>query len=116
VLARRVGVLLGSRFARAGWAAPVGRGRRRGDRPPGTASSRGSTTAGHDGGESIRRTEPALLGVVGTPLVRVSWDVDRAEWGSFRVDRMRPRIPGRSAVRSPWSGERDNRGQVTRQP
>lgn len=48
---------------------------------------------GHGGGESVRRTEPHRLVSWGRRWYLVAWDIDRADWRSFRVDRMRPRVP-----------------------
>jgi predicted DNA-binding transcriptional regulator YafY len=46
-----------------------------------------------DGDESLRHTEPHRLVVWGRRWYLVAWDIDRAEWRSFRVDRLRPRTP-----------------------
>jgi predicted DNA-binding transcriptional regulator YafY len=47
----------------------------------------------HDGGESLRVTEPHRLVHTGKRWYLVGWDVDRDDWRTFRVDRIRPRIP-----------------------
>jgi predicted DNA-binding transcriptional regulator YafY len=48
---------------------------------------------GHGGAESVRVTEPHELVIWGRRWYLVAWDVDRADWRTFRVDRMRPRTP-----------------------
>jgi predicted DNA-binding transcriptional regulator YafY len=48
---------------------------------------------GGDGGESLRRTEPHRLVHSGRRWYLLAWDLDRGDWRTFRVDRMRPRIP-----------------------
>ncbi|MFD6390079.1 helix-turn-helix transcriptional regulator [Nocardia sp. NPDC060259] len=47
----------------------------------------------HTGRISVRDTEPDSLVNVSRHWYLVAWDVDRADWRSFRVDRLRPRIP-----------------------
>ncbi|MBP2329805.1 putative DNA-binding transcriptional regulator YafY [Kibdelosporangium banguiense] len=47
----------------------------------------------HDGSESLRTTEPHRLVHTGKRWYLVGWDIDRADWRTFRVDRVRPRIP-----------------------
>ncbi|SDW65943.1 Predicted DNA-binding transcriptional regulator YafY, contains an HTH and WYL domains [Amycolatopsis xylanica] len=47
----------------------------------------------HDGAESVRRVEPYRLVSWGRRWYLVAWDAERADWRSFRVDRMSPRIP-----------------------
>ncbi|MGW6422193.1 helix-turn-helix transcriptional regulator [Nocardia sp. NPDC055053] len=47
----------------------------------------------HTGRSSVRDTEPDSLVNVSRHWYLVAWDVDRADWRSFRVDRLRPRIP-----------------------
>ncbi|MEV6640736.1 YafY family protein [Amycolatopsis sp. NPDC051371] len=42
---------------------------------------------------SLRRAEPHHLVTRGGRWYLVAWDVDRADWRTFRVDRMTPRIP-----------------------
>ncbi|MFK5690647.1 helix-turn-helix transcriptional regulator [Ornithinimicrobium sp. LYQ92] len=46
-----------------------------------------------DGTASLRRTEPHRLLSRGGRWYAVVWDLDRADWRTFRVDRMTPRIP-----------------------
>ena len=46
-----------------------------------------------DGSEGVRRTEPHRLLHTGRRWYLVAWDIDRADWRTFRVDRLRPRIP-----------------------
>jgi predicted DNA-binding transcriptional regulator YafY len=48
---------------------------------------------GRDGGETLRRTEPHRLVHAGRRWYLLAWDLDRGDWRTFRVDRMRPRIP-----------------------
>lgn len=48
---------------------------------------------GHTGGESVRVTEPHQLVAWGRRWYLVAWDVERDDWRTFRLDRMRPRIP-----------------------
>ncbi|PRX43874.1 putative DNA-binding transcriptional regulator YafY [Prauserella shujinwangii] len=49
--------------------------------------------AGHGGAESVRTVEPHRLVNWGRRWYLVAWDLDRADWRTFRVDRLRPRIP-----------------------
>jgi predicted DNA-binding transcriptional regulator YafY len=46
-----------------------------------------------DGSTSTRAVEPHRLAHVGRRWYLVAWDVDREDWRTYRVDRMRPRIP-----------------------
>lgn len=46
-----------------------------------------------DGAESVRRTEPHRLVSRGRRWYLVAWDLDRDDWRTFRVDRLRPRTP-----------------------
>ncbi|MBO3749672.1 YafY family transcriptional regulator [Streptosporangiaceae bacterium NEAU-GS5] len=48
---------------------------------------------GHDGGESVRVTEPHRLVHTGRRWYLVAWDLERDDWRTFRVDRIRPRTP-----------------------
>jgi predicted DNA-binding transcriptional regulator YafY len=48
---------------------------------------------GHGGAERVRVTEPHELVIWGRRWYLVAWDVERADWRTFRVDRMRPRTP-----------------------
>jgi predicted DNA-binding transcriptional regulator YafY len=48
---------------------------------------------GQDGGETLRRTEPHRLVHGGRRWYLLAWDLDRGDWRTFRVDRLRPRIP-----------------------
>jgi predicted DNA-binding transcriptional regulator YafY len=48
---------------------------------------------GHGGEESVRVTEPHRLVNWGRRWYLVAWDVDRADWRTFRVDRLEPKIP-----------------------
>ncbi|TDC79974.1 helix-turn-helix transcriptional regulator [Streptomyces hainanensis] len=57
----------------------------------------------HQGEESRRATEPHRLVHSGRRWYLVGWDVDRADWRTYRVDRLRPRTPNgpRFAPRDP---------------
>ena len=46
-----------------------------------------------EGAGSLRRVEPHRLVSRGGRWYAVAWDLDRAAWRTFRVDRMRPRTP-----------------------
>ncbi|MGW1275003.1 helix-turn-helix transcriptional regulator, partial [Streptomyces sp. NPDC002491] len=48
---------------------------------------------GHDGGETRRTVEPHRLVCTERRWYLVAWDLDRADWRTFRVDRMTPRPP-----------------------
>ncbi|MET8847861.1 WYL domain-containing protein [Amycolatopsis sp. NPDC004625] len=47
----------------------------------------------HDGTGSLRTTEPHRLVHTGRRWYLVGWDTDRADWRTYRVDRLRPRTP-----------------------
>ncbi|SFQ42420.1 Predicted DNA-binding transcriptional regulator YafY, contains an HTH and WYL domains [Amycolatopsis arida] len=47
----------------------------------------------HDGRADLRTVEPHRLVHTGRRWYLVAWDVDRADWRTFRVDRLRPRTP-----------------------
>jgi len=47
----------------------------------------------HDGTDSIRDTEPHRLVHTGRRWYLVGWDTARRDWRTYRVDRIRPRIP-----------------------
>ncbi|MEU3946848.1 YafY family protein [Streptomyces sp. NPDC029526] len=47
----------------------------------------------HDGAESRRTVEPHRLVCSESRWYLVAWDLDRADWRTFRVDRMEPRPP-----------------------
>ncbi|GHG50982.1 DNA-binding transcriptional regulator [Amycolatopsis bullii] len=47
----------------------------------------------HDGTESVRTTEPHRLVHTGRRWYLIGWDVDRADWRTYRVDRLDPRTP-----------------------
>jgi predicted DNA-binding transcriptional regulator YafY len=47
----------------------------------------------HDGTAGVRTTEPHRLVHDGRRWYLVAWDVDRADWRTFRVDRIVPRVP-----------------------
>lgn len=60
----------------------------------------------HSGEGSLRVTEPYRLAHAGRRWYLVAWDVDRADWRTFRVDRVELRTPTgpRFAVREPPDG------------
>ncbi|UJW33085.1 YafY family transcriptional regulator [Saccharothrix sp. AJ9571] len=62
--------------------------------------------ANHDGSESRRQAEPHSVVHMGRRWYLVAWDVDRQDWRTFRVDRIRPRTPNgrRFAPRQPPEG------------
>jgi predicted DNA-binding transcriptional regulator YafY len=47
----------------------------------------------HDGTGSVRDVEPHRMVSWGRRWYLVAWDADREDWRTFRVDRMRPRLP-----------------------
>jgi predicted DNA-binding transcriptional regulator YafY len=47
----------------------------------------------HDGTEAVRTVEPHRLAHLRGRWYLVAWDLDRADWRTFRVDRMTPRTP-----------------------
>ena len=47
----------------------------------------------HDGSEAVRTVEPHRLAHLRGRWYLVAWDLDRADWRTFRVDRMTPRTP-----------------------
>lgn len=47
----------------------------------------------HDGEASVRDAEPHRLVHTGRRWYLVAWDTDRRDWRTYRVDRIRPRIP-----------------------
>jgi predicted DNA-binding transcriptional regulator YafY len=47
----------------------------------------------HDGRQTMRTTEPQRLVVWGRRWYLLGWDVDRANWRTFRVDRIKPKTP-----------------------
>ncbi|MFD0366083.1 helix-turn-helix transcriptional regulator [Nocardia sp. GCM10030253] len=47
----------------------------------------------HDGTASLRTTEPHRLAHTGRHWYLIAWDLDRADWRTYRVDRLHPRIP-----------------------
>ncbi|MFC7622996.1 helix-turn-helix transcriptional regulator [Microlunatus sp. GCM10028923] len=48
---------------------------------------------GHDGATSSRSVEPHTLVYTGRRWYLLAWDRDRADWRSFRADRVVPRLP-----------------------
>ncbi|TDB76278.1 YafY family protein [Micromonospora sp. KC723] len=61
----------------------------------------------HDGGTSIRVTEPHRLVHTGRRWYLVAWDLDRAGWRTFRADRLTPHVPTgpRFTPRQPPGGD-----------
>ncbi|WP_454198960.1 helix-turn-helix transcriptional regulator [Nocardia sp. Marseille-Q1738] len=61
----------------------------------------------HDGTPSLRTVEPHTLVHFSRHWYLVAWDVDRADWRTFRVDRITPRIPPgpRFTPREPPEGD-----------
>jgi predicted DNA-binding transcriptional regulator YafY len=47
----------------------------------------------HDGRHTVRIAEPQRLVVWGRRWYLLAWDVDRANWRTFRVDRIKTKIP-----------------------
>jgi predicted DNA-binding transcriptional regulator YafY len=47
----------------------------------------------HDGAETIRTTEPHRLVHTGRRWYLIAYDLERQDWRTFRVDRLRPRRP-----------------------
>jgi predicted DNA-binding transcriptional regulator YafY len=47
----------------------------------------------HDGSDSVRDVEPHRVVSWGRRWYLVAWDAGREDWRTFRVDRMRPRLP-----------------------
>jgi predicted DNA-binding transcriptional regulator YafY len=48
---------------------------------------------GRDGGAAVRSVEPHRLVYTGRRWYLLAWDRDRADWRTFRADRIRPRPP-----------------------
>jgi predicted DNA-binding transcriptional regulator YafY len=46
-----------------------------------------------EGAATVRTTEPHRLVATGRRWYLVAWDLDRDDWRTFRVDRVRPRVP-----------------------
>jgi predicted DNA-binding transcriptional regulator YafY len=61
----------------------------------------------HDGSATIRTVEPHRLVHDRGRWYLVAWDVDRADWRTFRADRIQPRVPTgpRFAPREPPGGD-----------
>ena len=49
--------------------------------------------AGRDGEATVRSVEPHRLVYTGRRWYLLAWDRDRADWRTFRADRIRPRVP-----------------------
>ncbi|WP_433133281.1 helix-turn-helix transcriptional regulator [Micromonospora sp. CA-240977] len=63
--------------------------------------------AGHDGTATVRDVEPYRLVYTGRRWYLLGWDTDRADWRTFRADRIRPRSPTgpRFTPREPPGGD-----------
>ncbi|MFD3547927.1 helix-turn-helix transcriptional regulator [Streptomyces sp. NPDC058655] len=59
----------------------------------GESGDAGSCEGGGRGGSVPRRAEPHHLVTWGGRWYLVAWDLDRADWRTFRVDRITPKIP-----------------------
>jgi predicted DNA-binding transcriptional regulator YafY len=59
------------------------------------------------GGATVRRVEPHTLVTWGRHWYLVAWDLDRADWRTFRVDRLTPKVPTgpRFTPREPPGGD-----------
>jgi predicted DNA-binding transcriptional regulator YafY len=47
----------------------------------------------HDGSDAVRDVEPHRVVSWGRRWYLVAWDAGKQDWRTFRVDRMRPRVP-----------------------
>jgi predicted DNA-binding transcriptional regulator YafY len=47
----------------------------------------------HDGTTSVRTAEPHRLVHTGRRWYLIGWDVERADWRTYRMDRLAPRVP-----------------------
>jgi predicted DNA-binding transcriptional regulator YafY len=47
----------------------------------------------HDGTTSVRTAEPHRLVHTGRRWYLIAWDLERADWRTYRMDRLTPRIP-----------------------
>ncbi|MFG1872842.1 helix-turn-helix transcriptional regulator [Micromonospora arborensis] len=63
--------------------------------------------AGHDGTATVRDVEPYRLVYTGRRWYLLGWDTHRADWRTFRADRIRPRTPTgpRFTPREPPGGD-----------
>ncbi|MFG2050038.1 helix-turn-helix transcriptional regulator [Micromonospora sp. NPDC048935] len=63
--------------------------------------------AGHDGTATVRDVEPYRLVYTGRRWYLLGWDTDRADWRTFRADRIQPRVPTgpRFTPREPPGGD-----------
>ncbi|WP_378734137.1 helix-turn-helix transcriptional regulator [Nocardia brasiliensis] len=68
----------------------------------------------HDGTASSRTTEPHRLAHAGRRWYLIGWDVDRADWRTYRVDRLHPRIPTGPRFTPREPPETDLSGYVSR--
>ncbi|WP_330230443.1 YafY family transcriptional regulator [Nocardia sp. NBC_00508] len=68
----------------------------------------------HDGTEIRRAAEPHRLVHTGRHWYLVGWDVEKQDWRTYRVDRLRPRIPNGPRFTSREAPEIDLTGWVSR--
>ncbi|MBF6166554.1 YafY family transcriptional regulator [Streptomyces gardneri] len=68
----------------------------------------------HDGAMSSRTTEPHRLAHTGRRWYLIGWDVDRADWRTYRVDRLHPRIPTGPRFTPREAPDADLSGYLTR--
>ncbi|WP_068052241.1 helix-turn-helix transcriptional regulator [Nocardia xishanensis] len=68
----------------------------------------------HEGESVLRTAEPHRLAHTGRRWYLVGWDVDRADWRTYRVDRMHPRIPTGPRFAPREAPEIDLAGYVSR--
>ncbi|WP_159930136.1 MULTISPECIES: YafY family protein [Nocardia] len=68
----------------------------------------------HDGVMSSRTTEPHRLAHTGRRWYLIGWDVDRADWRTYRVDRLHPRIPTGPRFTPREAPDADLSGYLTR--
>ncbi|MEV4234611.1 MULTISPECIES: YafY family protein [unclassified Nocardia] len=47
----------------------------------------------HGGTTSLRTVEPHRLAHTGRHWYLIAWDIERADWRTYRVDRLQPRVP-----------------------
>jgi predicted DNA-binding transcriptional regulator YafY len=68
----------------------------------------------HDGTDSVRDTEPHRLVHTGRRWYLIGWDTDRRDWRTYRVDRIRPRIPSGPRFTPRQPPDADLTGYLTR--
>ncbi len=69
----------------------------------------------HDRSQSARTAEPHRVVHDGRRWYLLAWDLDRADWRTFRVDRLKPRPPGGRRFVPRELPERDAAAYVARQ-